>query len=96
VATVRKLVAFYPEQHNSQLSHSAFRGQTPDAMYFRAGDDHWYPLSPRQPGNIGLAGNRRAFPPELPAVERTGIPSFRERGLIAVNSRPANVCAAAL
>ena len=38
VATVRKLVAFYVEQHNSQLPHSAFRGQTPDEMYFKSGD----------------------------------------------------------
>ena len=39
VATVRKLVEFYVEQHNSQLPHSAFRGQTPDEMYFGTGDD---------------------------------------------------------
>ena len=39
VATVRKLVAFYVVQHNSQLPHSAFRGQTPDQMYFKTGDD---------------------------------------------------------
>jgi len=39
VATVRKLVAFYVEQHNSQLPHSAFRGQTPDEMYFMTGAD---------------------------------------------------------
>ena len=38
VATVNKLVAFYVEQHNSQLPHSAFRGQTPDEMYFGTGD----------------------------------------------------------
>ena len=37
VATVRKLVAFYVEQHNSQLPHSALRGQTPDEMYFMTG-----------------------------------------------------------
>ena len=39
VATVRKLVSFYVEQHNIQLPHSAFRGQTPDEMYFKTGDD---------------------------------------------------------
>ena len=37
VATVRKLVAFYVEQHNRHLSHSAFHGQTPDEMYFGTG-----------------------------------------------------------
>ena len=37
--TVEKLVAFYVEQHNSHLPHSAFRGQTPDEMYFGTGGD---------------------------------------------------------
>ncbi len=39
VATVRKLVAVYVEQHNNHLPHSAFRGQTPDEMYFGTGAD---------------------------------------------------------
>ena len=39
VSTVRKLVAYYVEQNNSHLPHSAFNGQTPDEMYFGAGDD---------------------------------------------------------
>ena len=39
VTTVRKLVAFYVEQHNTHLPHSAFRGQTPDEMYFGMGTD---------------------------------------------------------
>jgi transposase InsO family protein len=38
VATVRRLVAFYVDQHNRVLPHSAFRGQTPDEMYFGTGD----------------------------------------------------------
>jgi hypothetical protein len=38
VASVRKLVAFYVTQHNSHLPHSAFKGQTPDEMYFGTGD----------------------------------------------------------
>jgi hypothetical protein len=37
VRTVEKLVAFYVQQHNSRLPHSAFRGQTPDEMYFGTG-----------------------------------------------------------
>lgn len=37
VSTVRKLVAFYVEQHNTHLPHSAFRGQTPDEMYCGTG-----------------------------------------------------------
>ena len=35
--TVRKLVAFYIEEHNTRLPHSVFRGQTPDEMYFGTG-----------------------------------------------------------
>ena len=39
VSTVEKLVAFYVDEHNSRLPHSAFRGQTPDEMYFGTGND---------------------------------------------------------
>ncbi len=38
-ASVGKLVAFYVDQHNSHLPHSAFKGQTPDETYFGTGDD---------------------------------------------------------
>ena len=37
VKTVEKLVAFYVEQHNIHLPHSAFTGQTPAEMYFGTG-----------------------------------------------------------
>ena len=37
--TIEKLVAFYVDQHNSHLPHSAFRGQTPDEMYFGTGGE---------------------------------------------------------
>jgi hypothetical protein len=37
VTAVRRLVAFYVEEHNARLPHSAFRGQTPDEMYFGTG-----------------------------------------------------------
>ena len=36
-ASVRKLVAFYVQQHNNHLPHSAFGGQTPNEMYFGTG-----------------------------------------------------------
>jgi putative transposase len=36
-ASVRRLVAYYVSEHNTQLPHSAFRGQTPDEMYFATG-----------------------------------------------------------
>jgi len=38
VTAVQNLVAFYVPEHNSRLPHSAFRGQTPDEMYFQTGD----------------------------------------------------------
>jgi putative transposase len=38
VTTVRRLVAFYVQEHNRVLPHSACRGQTPDEMYFGTGD----------------------------------------------------------
>jgi putative transposase len=38
VATIRRLVAFYVHEHNHVLPHSAFRGQTPDEMYFGTGN----------------------------------------------------------
>jgi putative transposase len=38
VATVRRLVAFYVDEHNRVLPHSAFRGQTPDEMYLGTGE----------------------------------------------------------
>ena len=32
------LIAFYVDEHNTRLPHSAFRGQTPDEMYFSTGN----------------------------------------------------------
>ena len=37
LAAVERLVGFYVQQHNSVMPHSAFRGQTPDEMYFGTG-----------------------------------------------------------
>ncbi len=39
VSTIETLVTFYVDEHNTQLPHSAFRGQTPDEMYFGTGND---------------------------------------------------------
>jgi transposase InsO family protein len=36
-ASVRKLVAFYVEEHNARIPHAAFDGQTPNEMYFGTG-----------------------------------------------------------
>jgi hypothetical protein len=38
IATLEKLVGFYVTEHKSRLPHSAFRGQTPDEMYFNTGN----------------------------------------------------------
>lgn len=35
---MRRLVGFYVAEHNGRLPHSAFRGQTPDEVYFGTGD----------------------------------------------------------
>jgi putative transposase len=37
VNTLEKLIAFYVNEHNTRLPHSAFRGQTPEEMYFGTG-----------------------------------------------------------
>ena len=39
VKTVETLMGFYVKEHNCRLPHSAFRGQTPDEMYFGKGGD---------------------------------------------------------
>ena len=37
VSKLRSLVAFYVDEHNTRIPHSAFQGQTPDEMYFGTG-----------------------------------------------------------
>ncbi len=37
-AALERLIAFYVEQHNTVVPHSAFAGQTPDEIYFGRGD----------------------------------------------------------
>jgi transposase InsO family protein len=39
VESVSRLTAFYVEAHNGEIPHSAFRGQTPDEMYYGRGKD---------------------------------------------------------
>jgi hypothetical protein len=38
VAAVRRLVAFYVEEHNARIPHAALGGRTPDEMYFGTGE----------------------------------------------------------
>ncbi len=37
-ATLRRLIEFYVRAHNETIPHAAFKGQTPDEMYFGSGD----------------------------------------------------------
>jgi putative transposase len=36
--SVKRLIAFYIEQHNTVMPHSALLAQTPDEIYFGTGD----------------------------------------------------------
>ena len=38
-AALERLISFYVSEHNSNMPHAAFHGQTPDEVYFRRGDD---------------------------------------------------------
>ena len=38
IRRVQRLVAFYVHEHNSVIPHSAFKGQTPDEIYFGTGN----------------------------------------------------------
>ena len=38
LGSMKRLIAFYIEQHNTVMPHSAFLGQTPDEIYFGTGD----------------------------------------------------------
>jgi hypothetical protein len=38
IGTLERLVGFYVREHNTRLPHSAFRGQTPEEMYFGTGE----------------------------------------------------------
>ena len=39
IESLRRLVGFYVQQHNKVTPHAAFDGQTPDEMFFGAGDE---------------------------------------------------------
>ena len=36
---MRRPVVFYVKAHNTEIPHSAFRGPTPDEMYYSRGQD---------------------------------------------------------
>ena len=71
VPTVRRLVAFYVDEHNRVLPHSAFRGQTPDEMYFGTGDAVAADLTARTNAarRARLEANRSASCATCPSVD---------------------------
>jgi putative transposase len=87
VATIRRLVAFYVHEPNTVLPHSAFRGQTPDEMYFSTGmrcrqtcrharppraEHAWRPTD-RRPARRARHSTRPHGPRLLTAVPTTGL-----------------------
>jgi transposase InsO family protein len=70
VATIRRLVAFYVKEHNHVLPHSAFRGQTPDEMYFGTGDAVPADLKSRAAAasRVRMAANRSASCTTCPSL----------------------------
>ena len=87
IAKVRKLVEFYVQQHIKHVPHSAFKGQTPDEMYFAMGADVTEKLQVaqllakrvRREANLARSCSAcRATEPNLVAIEpptETAIPS---------------------
>ena len=53
ISTLQRLATFYVQEHNTRLPHSAFRGQTPDEMYYGMGDH-----VPRELEHARLAARR--------------------------------------
>ncbi len=74
VSRIKKLVAFYVEEHNARIPHSAFRGQTPDEMYFGTGD---------QIPNELLAAQKVARQSRMEMNRATSCPKCRPSELIA-------------
>jgi transposase InsO family protein len=68
VVTLRKLIDFYVAEHNATMPHSAFRGQTPDEMYFGRGttipDD--LALKRREAQRLRVERNRKIACAECP------------------------------
>ena len=71
ILTVRRLVAFYVDEHNRVLPHSAFRGQTPDEMYFGTADTIPADLRTRAAAarRARIAANRSASCAACPSVD---------------------------
>ncbi|WP_291981116.1 DDE-type integrase/transposase/recombinase [Luteitalea sp.] len=74
IATVRRLVAFYVDEHNRVIPHAALRGRTPDEIYFGAEG----PEAAELPSLMAAAraarlqANRAACCPVCPALGAAG------------------------
>jgi len=62
VERVRTLVAFFVEEHNTKMPHAAFRGQTPDEVFFGTAPHLWAELdgARTKARELRLAANRSA------------------------------------
>ncbi len=74
--TVRRLVAFYVASHNTEIPHSAFRGQTPDEAYYGRGQEipNRLETARQQARSARVQANREAFCQEC----RPGVRIFTE------------------
>ena len=75
VTTVHRLVKFYVDEHNRVLPHSAFRGQTPDEMYFGTGDAVSADLTSRATAarRARSEANRSASCEDMPGTRRSRV-----------------------
>src|SRR4029450_1401563 len=76
VTTVPRLATFYVHEHNRVLPHSAFRGQTPDEMYFGTGDAVPADLTSRAAAarRARVEGNRSASCERCPSLNAAAGP----------------------
>ena len=76
LAAVERLVLFYVQQHNSVIPHSAFKGQTPDEVYFAKGQSvaedlakaHAAAVKARIAANRAIKCEDCRGPPPVPAA----------------------------
>jgi hypothetical protein len=86
-------VAFYVDEHNRVVPHSAFRGQTPDEMYFGTGDavpaDLTAPAAAAR--RTRIEANRSALCATMPVSRRgrvTIVPTTAPPGPVGLEAMP--------
>jgi hypothetical protein len=91
IETVRRLVAFYVQQHNEVVPHSTFKGATPDEVYFELAGGVAAHLKARraEAQTLRLANNRRnracSAPPRRASLKRSRefyLPNPAQRSLV--------------